>query len=117
SDYGQFLDMDMKDVVPHLCYYDADAGDLYVADLVTHDGPVDNHLIDSSGDVGSYCSIISPEGAPDDWWVAYYDATNTALKFVSQEDGGDLYDALVPLTLDNSGDVGMYASVSASARN
>lgn len=92
-------------------YYDGSTGDLMYMRSgdygKTYTSPI---AVDSSGDVGQYCSmkVLRSSGIPSDFYtveVAYYDATNARLKFIS-------FDSLAtsgfaPVVVD-SGSVGQY---------
>lgn len=74
-------------------YYDGVNGDLYLARSrglgPGNCGPANDwhcQLLDSTGDVGQYNSVAVGAEGPWGWvWVAYYDATNAALKVVFGE--------------------------------
>src|SRR6185503_9822099 len=61
--------------------------------------------IDTSGDVGAWCSLaIAPGDVPH---VAYYDATNANLKYAVRTGG-----VWTPTTVDAPGNVGEHTSIS-----
>ncbi len=96
---------------PHVVYYDASQGNLkYV--FQNEQGWSAPAVLDAVGDVGQYASIaFGPDGSLH---AAYYDATNTDLKYLKKEAGAVQWS--VGKVLDSAGDVGRFASLGVSAR-
>jgi hypothetical protein len=78
---GQYSSIDFVGNATRVSYYDADNGDLKLAtcmDLCDRAGATwTTTTVDSAGDVGLYTSLGSIGGVPA---IAYFDATNKALK-------------------------------------
>lgn len=85
--------------VPAACYYNESTGDLYYN--ARNSSPV---VIDSTNDVGQYCSM-----AKDDSYlhVSYYDASNADLKYAYWN--GSSWN--VEPAVDSTGTVGKYTSI------
>ena len=66
-------------------------------------------LIDSSGDVGTYCSMVN-DGAH--FHVSYYDSSNKDLKYAFYD--GSSWDVE---TVDSDGNVGLYTSISVDSND
>lgn len=96
NNYGQYSDLTIAGrgiTNHHRSCYDADNGWL----LYFYGSSVD--VVDYEGDVGKWSSIaVDQDGNPH---IAYYDATNTALKYAKKT--GSSWSTQ---TVDNSGDVG-----------
>ncbi len=89
-----------------IAYYDSTNGDLKFAKST--DGGVTWPVIkavDSTGDVGQYCSIVQYGGTRV--WISYLDNTNHALKLARSTDGGSTF---ILGTLDSAGP-GLYTSL------
>jgi hypothetical protein len=63
-------------------------------------GVIPPFILDSTGEVGRYPSIVSDNGVQH---IAYRDVTNQALKYATDKSGSWVY-----TTLDSTGDVGYY---------
>jgi len=106
---------------PAIAYYDTTNDDLKFARADTqypqYTSDWDIHVVDSGGNVGDYCSMVSfTEGfmpSVRHTVIAYYDQSNTALK-IARATGIPNSPADWTLeTVDNSGSVGSYTSITA----
>ena len=99
----------------HIAYYDLLNGDLKYATKSSGSGAwaVAPAPIDSVGDVGTYASLAID--AADTLHVAYYDATNKALKYNTTNATGVW--GVVPETVDDdpADDIGWYPSLKVDA--
>lgn len=92
GDRGQYSDVKADVLNPnyiYTCHYERTSGS--VAFKLSTDGGVswnDRVNIDSTGDVGKYCSLAFSGQAIPRIWVAYYDLTNTRLKIARSDDYG-----------------------------
>ncbi|MCL4489976.1 MAG: hypothetical protein M1570_17875 [Chloroflexi bacterium] len=113
------LDVDADDT-PWISYYSATNKDLKMAHEVSSGGNCGNPIggwscltIDSAGDVGQYSSIAFKSSfLTSEQVIAYYDATNRALKFADRH----CYPLCAPPTISTiasnpTGTNGRYASV------
>lgn len=87
---GRYTSLALEaDDTPHISYYDAADGDLrYVTGVPQPDGSCvfgESQAVDSAGNVGMYSAIALDGSLPR---IAYYDATLTALKHVTQRSDG-----------------------------
>jgi hypothetical protein len=111
DDIGQYASLaTLAANVPGIAYYDVTNADLKFARNAAADGSGAWTIttIDSTGNVGQYASlVVLPSGFPA---VAYYDATNGALKYAVNDttDGSGTWTLT---TVDDTGDVGQYASL------
>ena len=89
---GMYISLDVSSTnEPFISYYDSSNADLKVANPVSSGGncgPGNTwtcQVVDNAGDVGQYSSIAFPSGlsffGPG---IAYFDATNSALKFAER---------------------------------
>ena len=115
GDVGQYSSIASGGTGVFVSYYDADNGDLKLAvctslcDRTNASWTVTT--VDSAGDVGRYTSLaINGAGNP---LIAYYDATNNALKLATCTGGCTTpAPAWIVTTVDRgSGDSGRYASL------
>ena len=73
-------------------------------------GAIPSAIIDSSGIVGSYSSVVTDSNGFSH--IAYYDDTNDDLKYATDKSG-----TWVTSTLDHTGNVGQYTSISVDSNN
>jgi hypothetical protein len=114
---GTHASMAVANGNPAIAYYDATNGDLKYLRATNSTGtswggaPV---TVDSSGNVGEYASLVIVSGNPA---IAYYDRTNTNLKYARANDAsGATWGA--PITVDNSiNDVGHSISMAIVGSN
>jgi hypothetical protein len=95
----------------YVTYYDNTNKDLKFA--VSSDGGATwtPSTIDSDGDVGKYSSLAwDTASSVEILIVSYFDDTNNDLKFAKSYDGGTTW---IASTVDSTGDVGMYSSITA----
>jgi LPXTG-site transpeptidase (sortase) family protein len=107
---GSYTSLGMADGRPVISYYDATNGDLKYMYGSNALGTVwdPSMILDNTGNVGSFTSLaLLNDGSPA---VSYYDTTNSALKFVRATDGYGYMWGL-PLTLDDTGNVGSHTSL------
>jgi len=95
----------------HIAYYDADNKDLkYATDA---SGIWVSIAVDTTGTVGLYPSIgLDAAGQVQ---IAYYDNSKTALKYAACSTACSLASNWAVHLVDNSGDVGQYASLAVDA--
>jgi hypothetical protein len=95
---------------PSIAYYDTGLAALvFVAKL---QGSWRWFLVDSSGDVGRYCSLAV--GTDGSWHIAYFDDTNDDLKYARR---GGLTGAWEISVVDSDGVVGQYTSIALDSAN
>ena len=91
---GQYVSLDLTyDGTPYLAYYDADNGNLKLANywgLTDFDCYENNGwecpIIDAVGAVGSYASLVMQRFSTDKLYrIAYYDASTDTLKYTDQD--------------------------------
>jgi len=110
GDVGLYTSMAIVNGNPAIAYYDVTNGNLkYVramdADGTTWGSPV---VVDgASSDVGQYTSMVMVNGNPA---IAYYDVTNTNLKYIRATDAnGTTWGS--PVTADATSTAGQYNSM------
>jgi hypothetical protein len=116
----------LEDDDVYVSYYNATSGDLKFARTV-NGGPTPGDwttvTVDSTDDVGQFTSIravndTTPNDDSDEGdtvFISYYDATNGDLKFSKTLSGGDTPGEWTTIaTVDSSGDVGRFTSLSAA---
>jgi len=114
TDVGQFVTLAILiDGTPAVAYYDATGLNLKYARNTLFDGSGvwRSQTVDSSGDVGQYASIaVLATGNPA---IAYYDLTNTNVKFASNAlpDGSGIWTVSTIVT----GTVGQYTRMRISS--
>jgi len=99
-------------------YYDKKNGDLKLATLVKSGGNCGGgawncQTVDSDGDVGMYSSIyVDPSwgGIPGTIRIAYYDATNRALKYTACVSFGGPCTWTPPAMIDKGSDAGFFST-------
>jgi hypothetical protein len=112
SNVGQYTSLAVVNGYPAISYYDVTNADLKYVQASAIDGSVWSNssiTIDASGTVGQYSSLCVAGGNPA---ISYYDGTNGDLKYVqaSNVDGTAWNNS--PITIDASGLVGQYTSLS-----
>ena len=101
---------------PAISYYDIANGDLKLAydrnDNGHYQGAGEIITVDSAGYVGEYTSLAFGSGPA----ISYYDWSNGDLKLAyDRNDNGDFADADEIITVDSTGNVGMYTSLAFDA--
>ena len=116
NDVGQHVSVafDPETDIPYISYYDAANGDLRMATYVGTSGdcgPADDwtcETVDSVGDVGQY-SAIAVDPTDNLPIIAYFDATNGALKLAIGSGTGWIYKTIHDPSLGPT--AGMFASL------
>ena len=101
---------------PAISYYDIANGDLKLAydrnDNGHYQGAGEIITVDSAGYVGEYTSLAFGSGPA----ISYYDWSNGDLKLAyDRNNNGDFADADEIITVDSTGNVGMYTSLAFDA--
>ena len=95
--------------MPHISYYDATNGDLKYA-IKSGGSWGTPEIVDGTGVVIKYTSIaVDAQGMPH---ISYYDATHGDLKYAVKT--GEPVTPWIIETIDATGDVGLYSSITLS---
>jgi hypothetical protein len=108
---GQYAAVALNGTRVFAGYYDATGGDLRFGRAATPADTFTSAKVDSSGNVGQYCSLRW-DAASSTVWLAYHDVTNGALKIAYSP----VTDAnwQPSITIDSDGVTGLYASLAVS---
>ncbi|MCB1174420.1 MAG: hypothetical protein KDK39_12690 [Leptospiraceae bacterium] len=105
-------DMDFDPVLTKafMCYYTGDAATLNLASSFNNALNWDIQTVDSSGDVGDYCSVRAD--GPDWVYITYYDKATFDLNIAfSSTNDGNKPDGWTIKTIDSTGQTGLATSV------
>ena len=108
---GQYAAVALNGTRVFAGYYDATTGDLRFGRAVTPTDTFTSAKVDSTGNVGQYCSLRW-DTASGTVWLAYHDVTNGALKIAYSPDNDANWQPQI--TIDSDGVTGLHASLAVS---